>query len=41
MAACKKAVKANDKLSQQEIRSLLKDMDQDEIPLTCPHGRPI
>lgn len=41
MMACKQAVKANDKLSEQEIRSLLKDMDQNNIPLTCPHGRPI
>lgn len=41
MMACKKAVKANDKLSHQEIRSLLKDIDQNKIPLTCPHGRPI
>ncbi len=41
MMACKKAVKANDKLSLQEIRSLLKDINQNKIPLTCPHGRPI
>ena len=39
--SCKKAVKANDKLSQNEIRKLLKDMEQERIPLTCPHGRPI
>ena len=39
--SCKKAVKANDKLSQQEIRGLLKDLEQKRIPLTCPHGRPI
>ncbi|MGI6571341.1 MAG: DNA mismatch repair endonuclease MutL [Caldicoprobacterales bacterium] len=39
--SCKKAVKAHDRLSQQEIRSLLKDMDEKRIPLTCPHGRPI
>jgi DNA mismatch repair protein MutL len=39
--ACKKAVKANDKLSEAEIRSLLRDMNQNKIPFTCPHGRPI
>lgn len=39
--SCKKAVKANDKLSTTEIRSLLRDMNQNKIPLTCPHGRPI
>ena len=39
--SCKKAVKANDKLSENEIRSLLRDLSRKKIPLTCPHGRPI
>ncbi|HHY82807.1 MAG TPA: DNA mismatch repair endonuclease MutL [Clostridiales bacterium] len=39
--SCKKAVKAHDKLSQQEVRSLLQDLGQRKVPLTCPHGRPI
>jgi len=39
--SCKKAVKANDKLSTSEIRSLLGDLNQKKIPFTCPHGRPI
>ena len=39
--SCKKAVKAHDKLSQQEIRNLLRDIEDKKIPLTCPHGRPI
>jgi len=39
--SCKKAVKAHDKLSKQEIKELLKKMEQKSIPLTCPHGRPI
>ena len=41
MMSCKKAIKANDRLSEQEIKSLLKDMEHKKIPLTCPHGRPI
>jgi DNA mismatch repair protein MutL len=41
LMSCKKAVKANDKLSAAEIRSLLRDMNQNRIPFTCPHGRPI
>lgn len=39
--SCKKAVKAHDRLSQQEIRDLLRDLDLKTIPPTCPHGRPI
>ena len=39
--SCKKAVKANDKLSEAEIRSLLRDLNRKKIPFTCPHGRPI
>ena len=41
MMSCKKAVKANDKLTDEEIRSLLKDLSLHKIPFTCPHGRPI
>lgn len=39
--ACKKAIKANDKLSETEILNLLNEMNQATMPLTCPHGRPI
>lgn len=39
--ACKLAVKARDPLSDREILSLLNDMQEQKIPLTCPHGRPI
>jgi DNA mismatch repair protein MutL len=38
--SCKKAVKAGDKLSNEEIRLLIKNISDEEIPLTCPHGRP-
>ena len=40
MAACKSAVKANDKLSAEEALSLLRQMAQCEMPFSCPHGRP-
>ena len=38
--SCKKAIKAGNKLSHQEISLLIKGIKDEEIPLTCPHGRP-
>jgi DNA mismatch repair protein MutL len=38
--ACKKAVKAGDKLSQDELSALVGIIAAEDIPLTCPHGRP-
>ncbi|MCX7843144.1 MAG: DNA mismatch repair endonuclease MutL [Clostridia bacterium] len=38
--ACKAAVKANKRLDDSEIRSLLEELDFLENPYTCPHGRP-
>ena len=38
--ACKAAIKAGDKLSELEIKTL-KDALQDNLGLKCPHGRPI
>ena len=38
--ACKAAVKANMKLSEQEIKGLFDELLQLENPFTCPHGRP-
>lgn len=38
--ACKKAIKAGDTLSQQEVNALLALIAGEEMP-TCPHGRPI
>lgn len=37
--ACKSAVKAGDKLSDEDINALLQDLDNHKS-LTCPHGRP-
>ena len=39
--ACKAAVKANDKLTFDEIKALLKDMTNCNNPYSCPHGRPV
>lgn len=41
MMACKKAVKAMDKLSKEEIKSLFDELKITENPYTCPHGRPV
>ena len=40
MAACKAAVKANDRLTLQEIEGLVLELARAEMPYTCPHGRP-
>jgi DNA mismatch repair protein MutL len=37
---CRKAVKANDPLSQTELVALLEDLRRCQMPYTCPHGRP-
>ncbi len=39
-AACKAAVKAGEKLSDNEIEQLLADREKLEQPGRCPHGRP-
>ncbi len=38
--ACHGAIRANQALSQQEMSSLLKQLDACENPFNCPHGRP-
>jgi len=38
--ACRAAVKAGDRLSDDEIRSLLKNRGLAQNPFNCPHGRP-
>ena len=40
-ASCKGAVKANQPLSDIEMKTLLYDLSQVENAHTCPHGRPI
>ena len=38
--ACKRAVKAGDRLSREELRTLVALFQKEATPLTCPHGRP-
>lgn len=38
--SCRSAIKAHDKLSDQECRHLIQLLLQLENPFTCPHGRP-
>ena len=40
-AACKAAIKANDRISGPEIEALLGDLVTLENPYQCPHGRPV
>lgn len=39
--ACKRAVKANQHLTNADILYLFKELDKAEDGFTCPHGRPI
>ena len=39
--ACRYAVKANQKLSLEEMGFLVKELGNTSRPFTCPHGRPI
>jgi DNA mismatch repair protein MutL len=38
--ACKAAIKAGDKLSSEETRSLIDRLFKSRMPFACPHGRP-
>ena len=40
-ASCKAAVKGGDNLSKLEISTLLNKMQQTNMTLLCPHGRPV
>ncbi len=37
---CRHAVKANDRLREQEVERLVSDLLACELPYCCPHGRP-
>jgi len=41
MKACKAAIKAGKRLSQLEIKQLVKDFQVSPQNFTCPHGRPL
>ena len=38
--SCRAAVKAGDKLTTEEMTSILDSLYRCELPFTCPHGRP-
>lgn len=39
--SCKAAIKAGDRLSQEEMRRLIDELFATENPYVCPHGRPV
>ncbi len=39
--ACKAAIKAGDRLSEDEMRSLIDQLFSTSMPYVCPHGRPV
>ena len=41
LMACHGAIRANQKLSDEEIKGLLDQLDKCDQPSHCPHGRPI
>ncbi|EOL45142.1 DNA mismatch repair endonuclease MutL [Enterococcus caccae] len=41
MMSCKRSIKANHYLDEQQARVLLKDLETCENPFNCPHGRPV
>ncbi len=40
-SACKHAIKAGEPITKQEIEALLLQYVNGDVPLTCPHGRPV
>ena len=41
MMSCKRAIKANHHLDEQQARALLAHLRQCQNPFNCPHGRPV
>ncbi|MBI2539510.1 MAG: DNA mismatch repair protein MutL, partial [Deltaproteobacteria bacterium] len=39
--ACHSVIRANRKLDREEIRALLKGLDEIDFATQCPHGRPV
>jgi len=39
--SCKTAIKAGDRLTEQEMRVLVDHLFATSMPYVCPHGRPI
>jgi DNA mismatch repair protein MutL len=41
LLACQGAIKANRRLQEEEVQSLLRGWEKAGQPATCPHGRPL
>jgi DNA mismatch repair protein MutL len=41
LLACRGAIKANQRVQEEEVRSLLAQWEAGAQPTTCPHGRPL
>ncbi|GJL77984.1 MAG: DNA mismatch repair protein MutL [Nitrospinaceae bacterium] len=41
MMSCRNAIKVNHPMGPDQIAQLIADLEQTEMPFTCPHGRPI
>jgi len=41
LMACHGAIRAGQRLSKEEMTSLVEHMDEAEVPTNCPHGRPV
>jgi len=41
MMSCKRSIKANHYLNEDQARALLRDLAECENPFNCPHGRPV
>lgn len=39
-AACKRSIKAGDRLSYEQMKKLVGELKATKMPYTCPHGRP-
>lgn len=39
--SCKRSIRANQYINNDEISTLIKRLEQCENPFTCPHGRPV
>ena len=41
LMACHGAIRAGQRLSKEEMVSLVEQLDEAEVPTNCPHGRPV
>lgn len=41
VTACHAAIRAHQRLQNEEMRALMHDLARSDMPFTCPHGRPV